>query len=78
MTDAQRRELYEAIDYDEKEVIASGFEPSRDIMKLGLSARLRTGSLALRSGHPKANNDIISLVFEEFAADIVQDRKSVV
>ncbi|KAF8335473.1 vacuolar protein sorting-associated protein 13 [Cantharellus anzutake] len=72
MTDSQRKELYEAINYDEKEVIASGFEPSRDIMKLSLSAQLRTGSLALRSGFPNAKHDIISLVFDGFCADIVQ------
>jgi vacuolar protein sorting-associated protein 13A/C len=71
MTDKQRQELYAAIDYDESDEVTAGLVLSRDIMKARIYAQLRTGSLALRRGLA-AGEDVISITFDDFNADIVQ------
>jgi vacuolar protein sorting-associated protein 13A/C len=81
MTDAQRKELYEAIDYDEKDAVTSSLAISRDVIGLQISAQLRTGSLALRSkgltlptttGSVPDGREVMSLVFDGFNADVIQ------
>lgn len=72
MTEEQRRQLYDILDYDEKSAIADSFETPRDALKLRVAAELRKGSFALKS-HPKgATSDVISMVFESFCADFIQ------
>lgn len=75
MTDEQRKELYEAIDYDEKEAVASSFDAPKDALKMRIAARLKTGSFALRSAlnsGSKTKVDIISIAFNGFKAQAVQ------
>jgi vacuolar protein sorting-associated protein 13A/C len=69
MSDEQRKELYQAIDYDEKAAIAASFEAPRDAMKMRICAQLKRGSFALRSS---TEGDMISVVFDAFQADVVQ------
>lgn len=72
MTEEQRRQLYDILDYDEKSAIAASLETPRDAVKLRVAAGLRKGSFALKS-HPRgAASDIISMVFESFRADFIQ------
>ncbi|KAG8709546.1 hypothetical protein FRC08_018268, partial [Ceratobasidium sp. 394] len=72
MSDEQRKELYQAIDYDEKAAVAASFEAPRDAMKMRISAQLKRGSFALRSSQLKTEGDMISVVFDGFKADVVQ------
>ncbi|QRV76706.1 vacuolar protein sorting-associated protein 13 [Ceratobasidium sp. AG-Ba] len=72
MTDEQRKELYQAIDFDEKAAVAASFEAPRDAMKMRISAQLKRGSFALRSSQFKTEGDMISVVFDAFRADVVQ------
>ncbi|CEL57657.1 Vacuolar protein sorting-associated protein 13 OS=Saccharomyces cerevisiae (strain ATCC 204508 / S288c) GN=VPS13 PE=1 SV=1 [Rhizoctonia solani AG-1 IB] len=72
MSDEQRKELYQAVDYDEKAAIAAAFEAPRDAIKMRIAAQLKRGSFALRSSQAKAGDDMISVVFDAFRADIIQ------
>lgn len=72
MTDKQRRELYAAIDYDEADEVAAGLSPPRELQKARIFAQLRKGSLALRRDSSEKQEDVISLIFDDFNADIIQ------
>lgn len=48
MTEEQRQELYEAIDWDEKAALADAVDSPRDAVKLQVDASLSTGSFTLR------------------------------
>ncbi|KAI9761476.1 MAG: hypothetical protein M4579_000986 [Chaenotheca gracillima] len=72
MNDQQRKELYEAIDWDEKNALAESVDLPRESIKLQLEASLKTGSFALkRDPHGKAT-EVLSLLFDDFKAKIVQ------
>ncbi|CAE6434049.1 unnamed protein product, partial [Rhizoctonia solani] len=72
MSEEQRKELFEAVDYDEKAAMAAAFEAPRDAIKMHIAAQLKRGSFALRSSGAKAGEDMISVVFDAFRADIIQ------
>ena len=72
MTEEQRRELYDILDYDEKSAIAASFETSRDAVQLRVAAELRKGSFTLKSHPEDTASDVISTVFESFCADFIQ------
>lgn len=72
MSDEQRKELYQAIDYDEKAALAASFEAPRDAMNLRVSAQLKRGSFALRSSQIGTDGDMILVVFDAFRADVIQ------
>lgn len=72
MTDEQRKELYNAIDWDEKKAIADSVDLPRETVKLQLESSLRTGSFTLkRDPHGKAD-EILKLVFDNFKAKAFQ------
>ncbi|MCJ1232023.1 hypothetical protein MMC12_008704, partial [Toensbergia leucococca] len=72
MTDEQRKELYSAIDWDEKKSIADSVDLPREAVKLQLESSLRTGSFTLkRDPHGKAN-EVLSLMFDSFQAKALQ------
>ncbi len=72
MTDEQRKELYNAIDWDEKKAIAESIDIPRETIKLQIESSLRTGSFTLkRDPHGKAN-EILSLMFDSFQAKALQ------
>ena len=74
LTDSQRRELYDAIDYDEKAAIAQSFEASSDTQKLRVRAKLNRGSFSLRSDSHSARGsaEVISIVFDSFEANFIE------
>ncbi|XP_006454344.1 hypothetical protein AGABI2DRAFT_114096 [Agaricus bisporus var. bisporus H97] len=72
MTEEQRKELYNALDFDEKEAIANTLDMPRDTLKARVTANLRTGSFALRTSPSDDSKDILSIVFDTFHADVVQ------
>lgn len=71
MNDQRRKELFDALDYDEK---ASGvaFEPPKESLKARISAKLQKGSLSLRSDPYQPNNEVMSVVFDDLGAKIIQ------
>lgn len=72
MTDEQRRELYAAIDWDEKKAISESVDVPRESVKLQVESSLRTGSFTLkRDPHGKAV-EILSMVFDNFQAKFLQ------
>lgn len=72
MSDEQRKELYAAIDWDEKKAIAESVDLPRESIKLQVESSLRSGSFTLkRDPHGKAN-EILSLMFDNFQAKALQ------
>ena len=74
MTEQQRRELYEVLDYDEKAALAESFELPKDALKTRIQAELKRGSFALKSDPHGLAREIISVVFDEFQAIAIQRR----
>jgi vacuolar protein sorting-associated protein 13A/C len=74
MTDQQRRELYEVLDYDEKAALAESFELPKDALKARLQAELKRGSFALKTDPHGSAEEIVSVVFDEFQATAIQRR----
>ena len=72
MTEEQRKELYAAIDWDEKRAISESVDLPRESVKLQIESSLRSGSFTLkRDPHGKAN-EILSLMFDNFQAKALQ------
>ncbi|KAI4286783.1 MAG: hypothetical protein L6R35_003961 [Caloplaca aegaea] len=72
MTDEQRKELYSAIDWDEKKAITESIDVPRESVKLQVESSLRTGSFTLkRDPHGKAV-EILSMMFDNFQAKFLQ------
>ncbi|KAG7450519.1 vacuolar protein sorting-associated protein 13 [Guyanagaster necrorhizus] len=72
MTDEQRQQLYEVLDYDEKSAVIEALEAPRDSLKARLSARLNKGSFVLRTDPHGTSDEIISVVFDVFRANAIQ------
>lgn len=68
MTEEQRQELYEAIDWDEKTAIADAVETPRDSVKFQVETSLSTGSFTLKQDPHGKVKDLISLHFDVFKA----------
>jgi vacuolar protein sorting-associated protein 13A/C len=60
------------LDYDEKETIANSLEAPRNSLKTRVSAKLQTGSFALKTDPHGDQRDILSMVFDSFHANVVQ------
>lgn len=72
MSEQQRKELYDAIDWDEKKAISESVDLPRESIKLQVESSLRTGSFTLkRDPHGKAT-EILSMLFDNFQAKAVQ------
>ncbi|KXN90021.1 Vacuolar protein sorting-associated protein 13 [Leucoagaricus sp. SymC.cos] len=76
MTEEQRKQLYDVLDYDEKEAIANSLEAPRDSLKSRVTAKLRTGSFVLKTDPHSDAKDILSIVFDSFNADVIQRPKN--
>ena len=72
MTDEQRKELYDAIDWDERQTVADDAEIPKDSIKLRVKAKLDTGSFALRRDPHGKCLDMVKVIFEKFSADALQ------
>lgn len=69
LSEGQRKELYQAIDWDEREAVAAAVDLPKDAMMLRVKAKLETGSFALRNGK---DQDLVSLNFDRFQLDLTQ------
>ena len=72
MTDEQRKELYSAIDWDEKKSIAESIDLPRESVKLQIESSLRTGSFTLKRDPHGKGTEILSLMFDNFQAKALQ------
>ncbi|RMZ76184.1 hypothetical protein DV737_g4952, partial [Chaetothyriales sp. CBS 132003] len=72
LTEEQRKELYQAIDWDEKKVIADSLDLPRESVKLQLDSSLRTGSFALKRDPHGKDNEVLKLVFDGFKVKALQ------
>ena len=68
MSDEQRKELYAAIDFDEKKAITESVDVPKESIKMQIESTLRTGSFTLKKDpHGKAV-EILSMMFDNFQA----------
>ncbi|PWW77256.1 DUF1162-domain-containing protein [Tuber magnatum] len=72
ITDQQRKELYEAIDWDEKKAIAESIDLPRDSVKMQVEASLRTGSFTLKRDPHGEGTEILALLFDTFKSRVLQ------
>ena len=72
MTDEQRKELYNAIDWDEKKALAESVALPRESVKLQIESNLRTGSFTLKRDPHGAGTEILGLMFDNFQAKALQ------
>ncbi|KAK2461917.1 hypothetical protein APHAL10511_006380 [Amanita phalloides] len=72
ITNEQRKQLYEVLDYDEKTALADSLQAPQDSLKALVSTQLRRGSVSLISDpHGKAS-EIMSVIFDFFQAKFTQ------
>lgn len=73
ITEEQRQELYEAIDWNEKAALADEVDIPREAIKLQVEASLSTGSFTLKQNpHGTTSTDLLSLHFDVFRAKALQ------
>ncbi|KAG0185188.1 hypothetical protein DFQ28_009826 [Apophysomyces sp. BC1034] len=74
ITEEQKRELYDAIEYDEEKAqIAAAVDMPKDTMKFTLSTKLNKGSFSLwQQPHSDKPHELASIVFDTVAIDVTQ------
>ncbi len=72
MSEEQRKELYKAIDFDEKKSIEESVDMPREAIKLQVDMHLKTGSFTLRKDPHGKVADIIRLLFDDFSTEFTQ------
>lgn len=72
MTDEQRKELYNAIDWDEKNAIAESVDMPREYVKMEVNMSLRTGSFTLKRDPHGQAKEILRLLFDSFSTQFLQ------
>jgi vacuolar protein sorting-associated protein 13A/C len=72
MDDAQRKELYAAIDFDEKQNLTEAVDMPREAVKLQVDMSLKTGSFTLRRDPHGKKTDMLRLLFDDFATEFIQ------
>ncbi|KAK4225861.1 putative vacuolar protein sorting-associated protein [Podospora fimiseda] len=68
ITEEQRKELYEVIDWDEKTALAAEVDEPKDTVKMQIETSLSTGSFTLKQNPHGNSRDLISLHFDLFKA----------
>jgi vacuolar protein sorting-associated protein 13A/C len=72
MTEEQRKELYEVIDWDEKKAITEAVDLPKNTVKFQVESTLRTGSFTLKRSPDDKPEGVIRLVFDNFNAKALQ------
>jgi vacuolar protein sorting-associated protein 13A/C len=72
MTEEQKKELYDAIDWDERKALEESIDVPRDTVKALIEASLKTGSFTLRRDPHGACNDILSILFDNFTSKVAK------
>ncbi|KAL0077823.1 hypothetical protein F4703DRAFT_1910666 [Phycomyces blakesleeanus] len=78
MTEEQKRELYDAIEYNEEsDTIAASIDMPMDTMKFSLSTKLNKGSFSLLKHSKTKTKELAALVFDSVTVDVVQYVESI-
>jgi len=72
MNDERRKELYDALDYDERAAVVASLEPTKDSLKVRAVAKLNKGSLTLFMDPHGRKKEVVGMVFEKLCADVIQ------
>ncbi|KAI1002652.1 Vacuolar protein sorting-associated protein 13 [Podosphaera aphanis] len=72
ITEEQKKELYEAIEWNEKTAIAESVELPKQTVKTLISASLNTGSFTLKQNPHASTVEVLSLFFDGFRANFLQ------
>ncbi|KAF2178337.1 vacuolar protein sorting-associated protein 13 [Zopfia rhizophila CBS 207.26] len=72
MTEQQRKELYDAIDWDEKKAITESVDMPREYVKMEVNMSLRTGSFTLKRDPHGEVTEILRLLFDSFSTTLLQ------
>lgn len=72
MSEQQRKELYDAIDWDEKKAITEAVDMPREYVKLEVNMSLRTGSFTLKRDPHGKSTEILRLLFDSFSTQFLQ------
>jgi vacuolar protein sorting-associated protein 13A/C len=72
LSEEQRKELYDAIDWDEKKAITESVDMPREYVKLEVNMSLRTGSFTLKRDPHGKSNEILRLLFDSFSTQFLQ------
>ncbi|GAA6061937.1 hypothetical protein JCM10212_001505 [Sporobolomyces blumeae] len=70
LNDEQRKELYKAIDWDEKDAVSNAIDYPEDTLMYRARVKLEMGSFALRKDPHGAVRDLIALNFDDFRFDM--------
>ncbi|TGO33442.1 hypothetical protein BHYA_0246g00100 [Botrytis hyacinthi] len=76
MTEEQRKELYDAIDWNEKTAIAESIDLPKETVKMQIEASLNTGSFTLKRDPHNNTVEVLSLYFDAFKAKFLQRPES--
>ncbi|KAH6673104.1 putative vacuolar protein sorting-associated protein 13 [Halenospora varia] len=76
MTEEQRKELYDAIEWDEKTALAESVDLPKETVKMQIDASLNTGSFTLKRDPHKNVVEVLSLYFDDFRAKFLQRPES--
>ncbi|KAL2752446.1 hypothetical protein ACRALDRAFT_2112495 [Sodiomyces alcalophilus JCM 7366] len=77
ITEEQKKELYEAIEWDEKTALAEAVDVPRETVKMQVEASLSTGSFTLKKRRDGSLKDLISLHFDVLKAKALQRPDSI-
>jgi len=72
MSDQQRKELYDAIAWNEKQAITEAVDMPREYVKMEVNMSLRTGSFTLKRDPHGASKEILRLLFDSFSTQFLQ------
>lgn len=72
MNDQRRKELYSALEYDERAAVVASLEPAKDSLKVRATAKLNKGSLTLLMDPHGCKKEVIGMIFEKLRADVIQ------
>ena len=72
MSEEQRKELYQAIDFDEKKTIEESVDAPKEAIKLQVDMNLQTGSFTLRRDPHGAKTDMLRLLFDNFSTEFIR------
>ncbi|KHJ35601.1 putative vacuolar protein sorting-associated protein vps13 [Erysiphe necator] len=76
ITEEQKKELYDAIDWDEKSALANTIDLPKETIKIQVSASLNTGSFTLKRDTHRQETEVLSLYFDGFSAKYQQRPES--
>ncbi|EXX73461.1 Vps13p [Rhizophagus irregularis DAOM 197198w] len=76
LTDEQRQELYQAIDYDESTAVQNAVDFPKEWIKLSLKTKLKTGSFTLKKDPHGKKTNILCVKFDTVTANFIQRPES--